>query len=152
VSIVNIVDVVSRLKVESAPCWQVSHPSRLDYQMGLRRGFLRHGLPQRVTLDHDTVFYGLGPRALRPEDNASASPFPTPLHLWLIALGVEVLFIKHPPPRDHSQIERDHQTMYRQALLGTSLTDEKAVWRALDQDGSFSTPDTRAAVWEASHP
>lgn len=103
---VNIEDVVSRLKVESASCWQVSHSSRLDYQMALRRGFLRYGLPQWVTLDPDTVFY----------NNASVSPFPTSLHLWLIALGVGVSFIEHPLPRDHSRIERNHQTMYRQAL------------------------------------
>lgn len=127
VSIVNILDVVSRLKVESAPCWQVSHPSREDYQMALRRAFLRHGLPQRVTLDHDTVFY----------DNASASPFPTPLHLWLIGLGVEVSFIEHPPPKAHSRIERTHQTVERQALYGQPLVDRAAVRRSLDERREF---------------
>lgn len=127
VSIVNIVDVVSRLKVESTPCWQVSHPSRLDYQIALRRAFLRHGLPQRVTLDHDTVFY----------DNASASPFPTPLHLWLIALGVEVTFIEHPPPRDHSRVERTHQIVERQALCGQGLPDRTSVWKSLDARREF---------------
>lgn len=127
VSIVNIVDVVSRLKVESAPCWQVSHPSRWDYQMALRRGFLRHGLPRRVTLDHDSVFY----------DNASASPFPTLLHLWLLALGVDVSFIEHPPPQDHSRVERSHRTMERQALYGQSWRDERAVRQSLDQRREF---------------
>ncbi len=127
VSIVNIVDVVSRLKVESTPCWQVSHPSRLDYQMALRRGFLRHGLPQRVTLDHDTVFY----------DNASASPFPTLLHLWLIGLGVEVSFIEHPPPRDHSRVERTHQTVERQALCGEPWADPAEVWQSLNERREF---------------
>ncbi|MCX8066337.1 MAG: hypothetical protein N3B68_00690 [Anaerolineae bacterium] len=127
VSIVNIVDVVSCWKVESAPCWQTSHPSRWDYQMALRRGFLRHGLPQRVSLDHDAVFY----------DNASASPFPTLLHLWLMALGVEVSFIQHPPPRDHSRVERTHQTIERQALSGQPLADEAAVRRSLDGRREF---------------
>lgn len=117
----------SCLKVESTPCWQVSHPSRLDYQMALRRGFLRHGLPQRVTLDHDTVFY----------DNASASPFPTLLHLWLIGLGVDVSFIEHPPPRNHSRVERAHQTIERQALGGEPMADLAAVWRSLDERREF---------------
>lgn len=83
--------------------------------MALRRGFLRHGMPQRVTLDHDTVFY----------DNASASPFPTPLHLWLIGLGVDVSFTEHPPPRNHGRVERTHQTVERQALCGVPLADRQ---------------------------
>jgi hypothetical protein len=43
----------------------------------LRRAFLTVGLPRRITLDHGTVLY----------ENTSASPFPTHLHLWLLADG-----------------------------------------------------------------
>jgi hypothetical protein len=41
-----------------------------------------------LTLDHGTVFY----------DNTTPSPFPTTLHLWLLALGVQVRFTRHPMP------------------------------------------------------
>lgn len=113
VSIINISDLFSRLKVDSCPCLDTSHPSTLDYQLVLRRAFARYGLPERISLDHDSVFY----------DNACASPYPTLLHLWLMALGIEVRFIEHAPPAEHSVIERAHQTMAQQAVAGQAFTD-----------------------------
>ena len=89
VSIINIIDVRSHLKVDSLPCMDTSHPNIQHYQFVLRRAFLQHGLPERISLDRDSVFY----------NNTSASPFPSTLHLWLIALNVDVRFIKAPPHR-----------------------------------------------------
>jgi hypothetical protein len=111
VSIINISDLFSRLKVDSFPCLNTSHPSTSDYQLVLRRAFVRYGLPKRVSLDHDSVFY----------DNACASPYPTILHLWLIALGIEVRFIEQAPPAEHSVIERMHQTVTQQAIAGQTF-------------------------------
>jgi len=108
VSIINISDLFSRLKVDSFPCLNRSHPNTLDYQLVLRRAFLHYGLPERISLDRDSVFY----------DNACASPYPTILHLWLVALGIEVRFIEKPPPEEHSVIERSHQTVNHQAVTG----------------------------------
>jgi len=102
VSIINVNDLFSRLKVDSFPCLNTSHPNTLDYQ-------------------HDSVFY----------DNASASPYPTTLHLWLIALGVDVRFIKQKPPAEHSVIERAHQTMNQQAVTGQTFTDGSALQQSL---------------------
>ena len=127
VSIININDLFSRLKVDSLPCLDTSHPNTLDYQMVLRRAFQRYGLPERVSLDHDSVFY----------DNASASPYPTTLHLWLIALGVDVRFIKQKPPAEHSVIERGHQTMNQQAVAGQAFTDGSALQRSLSDRLNF---------------
>ena len=86
VSLISIVDVVSRLKAESYPSLDTTNPALEDYQLSLRRAFLTYGLPAVVTLDHGTVFY----------DNTTPSPFPTRLHLWLLALGVQVRFTRHP--------------------------------------------------------
>jgi hypothetical protein len=77
VCVITIIDVVSRLKVESYPCLDTTNPPLEAYQLMLRRAFLTCGLPRRITLDHGTVFY----------DNTSPSPFPTSLHLWLLADG-----------------------------------------------------------------
>jgi len=121
VSIINVNDLFSRLKVDSFPCLNTSHPNTLDYQLVLRRAFLHRGLPKRASLDHDSVFY----------DNASASPYPTTLHLWLIALGVDVRFIKQKPPAEHSVIERAHQTMNQQAVTGQTFTDGSALQQSL---------------------
>jgi hypothetical protein len=121
VSIININDLYSRLKIDSFPCLNRSHPNTRDYQLVLRRAFLNHGLPKRVSLDHDSVFY----------DNVSASPYPTTFHLWLIALGVDVCFIEQKPPAEHSVIERTHQTINQQAIVGQTFDDGQTLQQSL---------------------
>ena len=126
-SIINISDLFSRLKVDSFPCLDTSHPSTLDYQLVLRRAFVQYGLPERVSLDHDSVFY----------DNTCASPYPTTLHLWLIALGIEVRFIEKKPPAEHSVIERAHQTVTQQAIAGQAFADGPALQKSLSDRLDF---------------
>ena len=81
------------------------------------RAFIRYGLPEQISLDHDSAFY----------DNKSASPFPSVIHLWLIGLGVQVRFIHKRPPLEHSQIERHHQTIAGQAFVGQTFVDVTAL-------------------------
>jgi hypothetical protein len=104
VSILNIVDVFSHLLPGSLACVHKSHANTQDHQLLLRCAFLRHGLPELISLDHDTVFY----------DSQTGSPFPTLFHLWLIGLGIAVRFIHLPPPAEHARIERTHQTVTNQ--------------------------------------
>ncbi len=122
VSLITIIDVVSRLKVESYPCLDTTNPPLEAYQLMLRRAFLTTGLPHRISFDHGTVFY----------DNTSPSPFPTRLHLWLLALGVDVCFTRKRQPTDHAKIERTQQTMTLQALFGQHWPDQTALWAGLD--------------------
>jgi hypothetical protein len=117
VAVINIGDPVSRLKVASLACVQTVHPSTADYYRALRRAFVTYGLPEQISLDHDKVFY----------DSSSASPYPMILHLWLVALGIGVRFIQRPPPAEHSFIERMHQTMPRQAIVGQTFTEPAAL-------------------------
>ena len=123
VSLITIVDVVSRLKAESYPSLETTNPALPDYQLSLRRAFLADGLPQVLTLDHGTVFY----------DTTTPSPFPTKLHLWLLALGVQVRFTRKRCPTDHAIIERTHQTMTAQALLGQTYPSHADLWAGLDE-------------------
>jgi hypothetical protein len=127
VSLINIGDPFSRLKVDSFPVLNTSHPNALDYQLVLRRAFVCYGLPERISLDHDSVFY----------DNTCASPYPTKLHLWLIALGIEVRFIQKRPPAEHSFIERTHQTVTQQAIVGLAFADGLALQRNLTERLDF---------------
>ena len=127
VSIINISDLFSRLKVDSFPCLNTSHPSTPDYQLVLRRAFVHYGLPERISFDHDSVFY----------DNACASPYPTILHLWLIALGIQVRFIEHAPPVEHSVIERMHQTVTQQAIAGQTFVDGAMLQESLSDRLDF---------------
>jgi transposase len=101
VSFINLLDVYSHTSIDSHACLNSSHPKSQEYQRVLRRAFLRYGLPEQISLDHDSAFY----------DNKSASPFPSIIHLWLIGLGVQVRFIHKRPPLEHSRIERHHQTI-----------------------------------------
>jgi hypothetical protein len=121
VSLINIGDPFSRLKVDSFPALNTSHPNTLHYQLVLRRAFVRYGLPERMSLDHDSVFY----------DNTCASPYPTRLHLWLVALGIEARFIQKRPPAEHSFIERTHQTVTQQAIVGQAFADGPALQQNL---------------------
>ncbi|HKF37123.1 MAG TPA: hypothetical protein VKB35_09500 [Ktedonobacteraceae bacterium] len=91
--------------------------------MTLRQAFLAYGLPQVLTLDHGTVFY----------DNTTPSPFPTKLHLWLLALGVQVRFTRKRCPTDHAITLRTHQTMTAQALLGQTYPSHADLWAGLDE-------------------
>lgn len=123
VSVINVVDVVSRLKVENCPRAHTSKPAAADYYVTLRRAFLTYGLPKRLSLDHDTVFF----------DNTSPSPFPTRLHLWLLGLGIDLVFTRVRRPTDHASVERTHQTMTSQALLGQTYASPDGLWAGLDQ-------------------
>jgi hypothetical protein len=122
VSVINLIDVLSRLKLESYPALDTTQPTTADYQLVLRRAFTTVGLPRQLSLDHGCAFY----------DNTCRSPFPTRLHLWLLALGVEVLFTRVRCPTDHALVERLHQTMTAQALVGQSYADQAGLWAALD--------------------
>jgi transposase InsO family protein len=122
VCLINIADVVSRLKIESGPIVSRIQPATDDYFLMLRRAFTSYGLPRSISFDHGSVFF----------DNTTASPFPTRLHLWLIALGVDVIFTRKRQPTDHALIERTHQTMTLQALLGQTWRDQASLWSGLD--------------------
>lgn len=111
VSLLNFGDLFSHVRASWA-CLNRRKAAGPDYQLALRRGFFCFGMPCRISLDHDSAFF----------DNTTPSPFPSVLHLWLIALGIEVRFLEHRPPREHAFIERSHQIIYRQTIPGQAFT------------------------------
>ena len=121
VSFINLLDVYSHASIDSHACLDASHPQSAEYQRVLRRAFIRYGLPEQISLDHDSAFF----------DNKSASPFPSRLHLWLVGLGVQVRFIHKRPPLEHARIERHHQTIAGQAFEGQTFADLTALQRSL---------------------
>jgi hypothetical protein len=123
VSLISVVDVVSRLKVESYPGMETTNPGLADYQLTVRRACLTSGLPETLTLDHGTVF----------SDQTTPSPFPTRVHVWLLALGSQVRCTRKRCPTDHANTLRTHQTMTAQALLGQTYPSPCALWRGLDE-------------------
>lgn len=126
VALIDLNDVGSRVKIASYPCWLGArrasrHPTTEDYQLVLRLAFSEWGRPDRVAVDHDSVFY----------DNKSKSPFPTRLHLWLLALGVQLTFGRFHRPTDQAITERSHQTWDRQVLQGQTFASHEALVQAL---------------------
>lgn len=121
VSFINLLDVYSHLSPEGLACVHSSHPDTQDFQLVLRRAFFQYGLPEQISFDHDSVFY----------DNHSASPFPTPIHLWLISLEVGVRFIHKRPPLAHARIERHHQTVVHQTVTGKTFDSVDQLQRTL---------------------
>jgi transposase len=129
VILLNIIDVYSRLKVACQAIVVRSAQSKAkaeDHQLSLRWAFTRLGLPEQLAVDHDSVYY-----------DRSGSPFPTRLHLWLIALGVELVFGRFAQPTDQAEVERMHQLMTNQSLVGSSFASLTSLQAQLDQDLAF---------------
>lgn len=142
VAVINLADGYSRLRVESWGCQGRSKASTEDYQLACRRGFMRYGLPRRISLDHDTVFF----------DSNNASPFPSRFHLWLLSLGVEVRFISQPPPNEHAVVERTHHLLSQQALVGQSFTTASQMQTRLDERCAFLNSEYPSRTWHGHPP
>lgn len=132
VSLINLNDRGSHARLLSYPCWLGNkrverHANTSDYQTALRLAFTDWGLPQALQVDHESIFY----------DNKSKSPFPTRLHLWLIALGVSLQFSRQGRPTDQGLTERSHQLWHRQVVQGVAFVDWQALYAALSQRRHF---------------
>jgi transposase InsO family protein len=118
VGMVNVKDVFSCTYTGIFPLQlptEQSHPTSDEYRLALRMAFIEHGLPEEIQCDHDGVFY----------DNQHESPFPTRLHLWFVALGLQVVFSRVRTPTDQGKVERQHRTVKGQV----SRTSEYANWQ-----------------------
>jgi hypothetical protein len=136
IALININDVFSKVKVMSYPCWlgkqcAKRHPAMEDYQLVLRLAFTEWGLPDRLAVDHDSVFH----------DNLSKSPFPTRFHLWLLALGISLSFGRMGQPKDQAMTERSHQTWQHQVLDGQTFASTNDLWHTLNKRRNFLNCD-----------
>jgi hypothetical protein len=107
VGMINVKDIFSKVYVETFPVLLEhtrTHPTTSDYQCALRLGFTQFGLPEAIQADHGSIFY----------ENRSKSPFPTILHLWLIALGIGFSWSRKHRPTDQGTVERSHLTTFNQ--------------------------------------
>lgn len=132
VSLLNLNDRFSKVKLCSYPCWlgeqrAQRHPNTVDYQLVFRLTASEWGLPDRLRVDRESVFY----------DNGSQSPFPTLFHLWLLALRVDLIFGPPHQPTQRGLTERSHQTWYHQVLEGQSFAGQEGLAHALRQHRHF---------------
>ena len=132
ISLIDLNDRFSRARLLSFPClvgkkrWQ-RHPNTEDYQEALRLAFVDWGLPERLQVDHESVFF----------DNNTKSPYPTRLHQWLLALGVSLRFGRPRQPQDQAVAERSHQLWAAQALIGQHYDDWHQLYHYLRKRRDF---------------
>jgi transposase len=132
IALINVNDVFSKVKIMSYPCWlgetrATRHATTADYQLVLRLAFSEWGLPDRLAVDHESVFY----------DSGSKSPYPTLFHLWVVALGINLTFGRMGQPKDQATTERSHQTWEHQVLEGQHFDSPDVLGRALNQRRAF---------------
>jgi len=132
VALINLNDRGSHLRLMSYPCWLGDkgverHANTGDYQTALRLAFVDWGLPQALQVDHEGIFF----------DNKTKSPFPTLLHLWLVALGVTLHFGRYGRPTDQGMTERSHQLWTGQVIQGATFADWQVLYDALYQRRDF---------------
>ena len=132
VALLNMNDRFSRVKILSYPCWlgdqrASRHPTTEDYQMAFRLAASQWGLPDRLFVDRDSVFH----------DNKTKSPFPTRFHLWLQALGVDLVIGPAHRPQKRSITERSHQTWNAQVLKGQTFAAWEQLRLALERRRDF---------------
>ncbi len=127
-TVINIVDVATSLHIGAWLCPHRRKPNGKDYRRALRLAFAEFGLPEHISLDHDTAFVGTN----------AHSPFPTTFLLWVFALGVKVRFIQAPPPREHARVEGRHALHFAQALEGRTFPSWQQVQEAMDAQRHFT--------------
>ena len=116
----------------SYPCWLGQkrcqrHADATDYQIVLRLAFTDWGRPHRLQVDRESVFH----------DNTNPSPFPTRLHLWLLALGIQLTFGRPNQATDQAMTERSHQLWHGQCLQGQQYDTWQQLYLRLRQRRSF---------------
>jgi len=132
VTLINLNDRASHVRLLSYPCFLgrkrvERHANTVDYQVALRIAFLHWGRPQIIQVDHESIFF----------DNRSRSPFPTLLHLWLVALGIQLTFSRVGRPTDQGMTERSHQLWSQQVLQGQHFAEWQTLYQALQTRRDF---------------
>jgi len=126
-SIINIVDVFTSIHVAALLCPNTRKPDAACYRQVCRMAFSEFGLPEQISLDHDTIFL-----------SGSPSPFPSDFLLWLHSITVKVRLITAPPPKEHARVEGRHALVDAQALEGRPFKCWEDVQRALDAQRRFT--------------
>jgi transposase len=147
VALLNMNDRFSRTKVLSYPCWlgeqrASRHPTTEDYQIAFRLAASEWGLPDRLFVDRDSVFY----------DNGSKSPFPTRFHLWLQTLGVDLIIGPAHRPQKRGITERSHQTWDGQVLKGQTFAAWEQLRLALERRRKFMNEHLPCASLDGKPP
>jgi hypothetical protein len=85
--------------------------------------FTQWGLPDAIQTDRASIFV-----------DADPSPFPTPLPLWWVGLGIEHRLIPRHTPKRNGSVERSHRTLNERTLVGQQFASADELQNRVDAD------------------
>lgn len=92
-------------------------------QQDCRMAFTQWGRPDIIQTDRASIFI-----------DADPTPFPTPLTLWWVGLGIQHRLIPPHTPKHNGSVERSHRTLNERTLVAQHFQDAPHLQQQVDTD------------------
>lgn len=117
------VPVLHRIHPADTPDQRIVKLRAEAVQQDCRIAFSQWGLPDAIQTDRASIFV-----------DADPSPFPTPVTLWWVGLGIEHRLIPRHTPKRTGSVERSHRTLNERTLVGQQFSSAEALHDQVDAD------------------
>ena len=102
---------------------RIVKPTGAQVQADCRIAFRQWGLPDAIQTDRASLFV-----------DADPTPFPTPLTLWWVGLGITPRLIPRRQPQANGSVERSHRTLVERTLDGQIFAGAAQLQQQVDAD------------------